>query len=61
MQIYNIENAYYNLELTFLNNFTFCSIDFYELGKVCHELHEFPRIIFFLPQITGLKGLKKSV
>jgi len=48
MQIYNIENAFYNLELTFLNNFTFCSIDFYELRKGCHEFHEFSRIYFFV-------------
>lgn len=58
MQIYNIENAYYNVLLTFLNNFTFCSVDFYELRKSCRELHEFPRINFFQPQINGLKGLK---
>jgi hypothetical protein len=58
MQIYNIENAYYNLELTFLNNFTFYSVDFYELGKVCHELHGFPRIIFSATDYK-IKRIKK--
>lgn len=60
MQIYNIENAYYNLELTFLNNFTFCSVDFYELGKACHELHEFPRFFFFFSATDyRIKRIKK--
>ena len=59
-QIYNIENAYYNLSLTFLNNFTFCNVNFYELRKSCHELHEFPLINFFQPQINELKELKKK-
>jgi len=47
MQIYNIENVYYNLLLTFLKKLIVFDIDFCELKNGRHELHEFPRIDFF--------------
>ncbi|SMO73508.1 hypothetical protein SAMN06265349_103469 [Flavobacterium resistens] len=58
MQIYNIENAYYNLQPTFLKKLIVFDIDFCEKTKGLPRIILITRIYFFLPQITRLKGLK---
>lgn len=55
MQIYNIENAYYNLQLTFLNNFTFKMSIFMKIEKGLTRITQIATNLFFLPQIQDFK------
>ncbi len=45
MQIYNIENAYYNLSLTFLSKFPFFQLKFMKIKNGSIEFHELIQIM----------------